>query len=160
MTPENIVGSLIKQIISLDIKDGMLPAFIEEYYDTNVGTARPSLVGLSSLLSLACRSFSRVFIVVDGFDELEEDTQQVMIAVSEQFFEQNSARLLISSRPHTPRLGWYLSSAFALKVTGQATDIRKFVKSRIKENYKLRMIIAGDHSLSEKIAGDIAVQGQ
>lgn len=160
MTPENIVGSLIKQIISSDVKDGMLPRFIEDYYDTNVGIARPSLVGLSSLLAMASRSFSRVFIVVDGVDELEEETQKVMIRLSKLFFRQNSARLLVSSRPHMPRLSRYLFPAFSLKITGQDTDIRKFVKSRIMEDFKLRMIIGGDHSLADKIARDIAVRSQ
>lgn len=160
LTPENIVGSLIKQIVSSDINDGKLPRFVDEYYDANVGSGKPSLIGLSSLLSLACRSFSRVFLVVDGFDELSEEIQQVMIIKSTQFFKQSAARLLISSRRHTPQLGWYLRSAFTLKITGKATDIRKFVRSRIKEDYKLQMVIEGDISLADKVAADIADRSQ
>jgi hypothetical protein len=159
-TPENIVGSLVKQIVSSNVNDGMLPSFIEEYYDANFGLGRPRLVGLSSLLNLACRPFSKVFLVVDGFDELGEETQQVMIEASKQFFKQCSARLMVSSRSHSAQLGWYLASAFALKITGKATDIRKFVKSRIKEDYKLQMIIAGDSSLTERVAADVSGRSQ
>lgn len=161
-TPENIVGSLIKQMASLKIRGGMLPRFLEDYYDASVGSGRPRLIGLSSLLSLTCRSFSKVFIVVDGFDELEEEVQEVLIEESKRFFKQTSARLLISSRPHTPRLGFYLAPAFSLTITGQATDICKVVKSRIKKDYKLQMIIAGDSSLTEGVAASIAdlSQGQ
>ena len=98
--------------------------------------------------------------MVDGFDELSDEIQQVMINKSTQFFKQSSARLLISSRRHTPQLGRYLRSAFHLKITGKATDIRRVVKSRIKEEYKLQMVIAGDSSLTEKVAADIAERSQ
>jgi hypothetical protein len=159
--PENIVGSLVKQIASLHISDGVLPKFLEEYYDSNVGFGRPPLVGLSSLLGTTCRAFSKVFFVVDGFDELGEEVQQVMISESKRFFKQSSAKLLVSSRPHTTQLEFYLgSSAFTLKITGQRTDIHKFVKSRMKRNLKLQRIIAGDSKLAENVAGDIADRSQ
>ncbi len=155
-TPENIVGSVIKPLSSLKVTDGMLPRCLEEYYDTNVGSGRPRLVDLTPLLSLTCRSFSKTFIVVDGFNELEEEVQQVMIGESKRFFKENSARLLVTSRPHTAQLGFYLHSAFSLKITGQTTDIQKFAKTRIKKDYKLQMIIAGDSSLAESVAAGIA----
>jgi hypothetical protein len=159
-TPENMVGSLIKQIASMKISDGLLPKFLEDYYDANVGSGRPRLVGLSSLLGLSCRSFPKAFFVVDGFDELEEEVQQVMVSESKQFFKQSSARLLLSSRPHTPGLNVYLHSAFSLKIVGQKSDIRKFVRSKMKRNYKLQMILGGDSSLAERVATDIAVRSQ
>jgi hypothetical protein len=106
--------------------------------------------------SLACRPFSKIFIVIDGFDELEEKAQEDLIQLSLEFFPTNSARLLISSRPHTPQLSFHLASAFCLKITGQATDIRKFVRSRFKKDYKLHMISAGDSSLAMSVAAEVS----
>jgi hypothetical protein len=159
-TPENLAGCLVKQMALLQIRDGSLPQVLEDYYDANVGSGRPRLVGLSSVLHLICRMFSKAFIVVDGFDELAQDTQQVMVNEAKNFFKQSSARLLLSSRPHTSQLSYYLSSAFSLKITAQSADVRKFVKTRLRKNYKLQMIIAGDTRLTESVATEIANRSQ
>lgn len=159
-TPENIVGALIKQMASLKIRDGMLPSFLEEYYDTNVGSGPPRLVGLSSLLSLTCRSFSKTYIVIDGFDELQAEAQKTLIEASRRFFKQNSTRLLISSRPQIASLRRWLFLAFSLTITGQSDDIWKYVKSSIKKDDTLQMIIGEDSSLSKSVIEEVVKRSQ
>lgn len=159
-TPQHIVGTLIKQFASLKVSDGMLPRFLEEYYDTNVGLGRPQLVGLASLLSLTCRSFSKSFMIIDGFYELDGGVQRIMITESKRFFKRNSTRLLISSRPHSPQLASFLRSAFSLKITAQDADLRKVVKSRMKRDSMLQMITGGDSNLADSVAEKVANRSQ
>ena len=94
----NILGTLIKQLLS----KGPIPSDVEdkiqEYYED--GSRIPDVTEMASILDSVSRPLSRIFLVIDGLDECEKDQWIVLLPVIERLARRlpQTIKIFITSR--------------------------------------------------------------
>lgn len=157
-TAETLVGALIKQIVLRKIVEGKLPDIVEDLYEKIGLDGKPSLATLVELLRDVTRLFAQVYIVVDGIDEVEEDTFGKLLDGALKMIPQNKTKFLISSRPHAYRISKYLEFGFKITVKAPEADVREYLSRQIKRNESLEMVIGDDPLLFKDMISEISQQ--
>src|ERR1700722_2684988 len=127
-TVSNLVASLLRQIvqgrraISDDVK-----SFFERHQRQ---TSRPTLDQLQDVLISEIRTRSKVFIVVDAWDECREDdeTRTLLLEVLRSLPRQ--ANLMVTSR-NLPSIGRDFKGAKRLHIRAKDDDMRAYIEGRI-----------------------------
>ena len=98
-TAQNLVGSLLKQLLQFYQETRRLPESVKELHRKSKGEIRPSVDSFCTALSSEIgKSYERVYVVVDALDEFPEITQAELLTTLEKIAREKIS-LLITSRP-------------------------------------------------------------
>lgn len=96
---QNLVGSLLKQLLQYKQGSRPLPESVKELYRKSKGESRPSVNEFrETLSSVIDESYHRVYVVVDALDEFPEIDQAELLTTLETI-EPKKVSLMIMSRP-------------------------------------------------------------
>ena len=153
-TPEHLLGSLIKQMVSG--KSSGIPKEVEELFKRIGEDDCPLLDDLESTLLKICGRQKDLFIVVDAVDELSNKSRNALLRV---FRRLQDVRYLFTCRPHLD-LGHLADNAphreTILRVKAQKKDLQSYLKTQIKADQELQEIIAKDTTYEGRICAKIA----
>lgn len=129
-----------------DIPDHIMPLYQRHYaYDT-----RPTTGEVVEALGFEIRTYSRVFIIVDGLDECLEGYRQDFAKVLGSLA--STVNLMVTSRPLPMIQGLFLH-AECLNISANNGDIRKYITTRISREHRLSLVIGTDHAFKESDQG-------
>ncbi|KAK0477525.1 hypothetical protein IW261DRAFT_1485021 [Armillaria novae-zelandiae] len=141
-----IIRSLLKQLIQARRR---LTAPIETFYDkwSGDGMRSPSLAEITSLFSAELKLYNHIYIILDGFDELNDDgcregVLDALKALGHQI------RVLVTSRPLYTMQSF--TKAHKTEIRANDADLKKCVLAGLAGG-NLPTLLSKDGSLHEKI---------
>ncbi|KAJ2934211.1 hypothetical protein H1R20_g2894, partial [Candolleomyces eurysporus] len=114
--------------------------------------SRPSHVELQQLMSAVVQKFDRVFIVLDGLDEADEDARKPLVDFINSL--PSNAYTLIMSRP-LGSLQRLFPCAVQVDIEARNEDIGRFVEKRILDIPSLHEVLLGKDAAKEEFCNAI-----
>jgi hypothetical protein len=146
-TAKNIIGSLLRQAVQ---QAGPIPNEIRVWFEDAKRLHSPPI--LSEMKSLLFSTFRhtkrRIYIVIDGLDELQPQSLEFLKILRDGLAESSAPRIMVMSRPF-PGFDGLRSSAPEIEINAHEDDMRAFVNARISD--RLNRIISSDSALEEEI---------
>lgn len=150
--PYNIFRSLLRQAVQ---QQGRIPDEIRVWFE---GTMKlNSLPTFSEIKTLLFRKFrsakSSVYIVIDGLDELQPQSQEIINILRDGLAESSALRIIVTSR-HGPGLVELSSNSPVVNIDAhlnKTDDLWIFVSAKITNNRHLQRLIGSDIALREKL---------
>ncbi|MCJ1287696.1 hypothetical protein MMC26_007048 [Xylographa opegraphella] len=152
-TLSNILGCILKQLI---VQCQMLPDFMARLYMKE----RHTLTSFEreifwKLLEQLNDNFSRILIVVDALDELENDgartRRNLMRTMSMSRESRSDIRIFATSRPHLEDINNALDRFPKLRIEARDNDIRSFLLQRINGSGDLEDVVQDDKDFQRAI---------
>jgi hypothetical protein len=142
------LGTITKQILE---KLTDVPLDIEEQIKSSIKC--PNNDNMTQILLSALSTFSRVYIIIDGIDELPTADQRAICSISERFqrFKNPEIKLFISSRPNTTITTSLSGFCVNLSTVNISPDIGYFVRARVKSSLDSGNLKIQDPALEEEI---------
>lgn len=146
---EYCLRSILKQLLLfLDI----MPAEVEKLYDNcSASSTSPDADTLTSLLALSVLRLSRVFLVLDGLDECNQEG--VLPRLIRQL-RTLDVKTICTSRPHLLNLPDQLGATSSLEISARSEDVEKYLTARLEEEWLF------DKNLKANIIESISKQVQ
>ncbi len=76
--------------------------------------------------------FEYVFLLLDAFDECDNDQQEAMLSLIHQFKSQSSIRIMLASQPHLQKLGTLSECAITINLSASDSDVRTYLSFRLE----------------------------
>jgi hypothetical protein len=140
----------------------MLPEITQKYEQGG----RPVMKDLIDCLKHLMGGFSTTFIIVDALDELSDKktTRPDFIKELKDLAKISSARLLVTSRPHSHDIKQIFSQNLQVQIKATEQDVREFLTSRIRNDVNLSCILEDvgeqDQGMLESIVNQILSKAQ
>ncbi|KAJ2934167.1 hypothetical protein H1R20_g2889, partial [Candolleomyces eurysporus] len=146
-SPSEIFASWIQQLVLLRNRSTL--EHVRESFQTHErGNSRPSDVELHQLMSAVVQKFDRVFIVLDGLDETEEDARKPLLDFINSL--PSNTHTLIMSRP-LGSLQRLFPCAVQVDIEARNEDIERFVEKRILDIPSLHAVLLGKDAAKEEL---------
>ncbi|KAK8131809.1 hypothetical protein PG984_008247 [Apiospora sp. TS-2023a] len=125
-----LIASLLGQLVQ---SQSPTPGFVEELYNLHKERrSRPSTDGLCQALRSATAPYSRIFIVVDGLDELTSSTRSQFISELRKLEAVLGANILVTSRA-TPDIAAMFSKTTCIEIRASEKDISTYVTRSVSQ---------------------------
>ncbi|KAF6749763.1 hypothetical protein DFP72DRAFT_912652 [Ephemerocybe angulata] len=153
-----IVGAYVRYAerqSTRDIFAGLLSQLIEDHScvysylrHTHTQRKRAALTeaGMIKAFQDIVRLFAKVFLVIDGLDEAEDNVKEVLLRLLPSL----GANVLITSRPLDLYVH-HLPNARHISIEARAEDIDRFVEVTVNSSSKLQSILNNDPALADKL---------
>jgi hypothetical protein len=151
-TVVNLIASLLQQLVRR--KRVISDEIVSLYHHHLDKRTRPTLAEWSKLLQSEVRHLSKVFVIIDAFDEHLEsnDTRYSFLAEIRKL--QSSIHLLVTSR-HIASIKREFEEAARVEIRASDIDIRRYLENRIKREHGLVRHVKVDSALQEAIINTI-----
>ena len=154
---ENLLASLLKQLAE---SQPSLPGTVTELYDLyKTKRTPPSFDEISRSLQVVTIPYSRVFIIVDVFDECQipDGCRQIFLSSLFNLQAKCGANLFVTSRPISTIEKEFEGNS-KLEIRASEEDVRKYLNSQL---FRLPRFVGRSPELQEEIKTDIvkAVDG-
>jgi hypothetical protein len=150
-----LIASIFKQLVQDH------PAISEWarslYDDHNSKATYPSLEELAEGLRMEVARYSRVFVIVDALDELDELYRVRLIEVIQSL--SNAVKLMVTSRP-LPPIEAIFRGGKSMQISASADDVRAYIQHRIQQEPRLRLFAGERGELQQSIVDKIGVNVQ
>jgi hypothetical protein len=135
LLPEDVVASVFIQLI--EQRNTLPPSLLLEFdkWKKAGRKSKPTGDRFTELLILCLSefNFSKVFVVIDAFDECKEDSREDLLRQLEQLNKKTEMRIFISTRPqHLDRLQKSFPGSLQLKIEAKEDDIQKYLEKKLK----------------------------
>jgi hypothetical protein len=146
---KDILGSLLRQALQ---QSGIIPDEVRDYFEhAQRLNAVPTLEEVKTLLFRFFRRTERsIYIIIDGFDELQPESQRVIGILRDELTGSAAPKILVTSR-HLGSLAKQRANAPTIEIKAPDTELRAFVKASLSPNSRLGRVIRGDSALREEI---------
>lgn len=151
-TPINLTASITRQLLQHQVS---VPEHIMIIYNRHKSkSTRPSFEEVLEMLKHSIASLTRVYLIVDALDELENAGQvhQNFIGRLRLIQDLYHVNLMTTSR-HIPSLAQDFQNSLCMDIRASPGDIRKYVQGHISD---LANCVKKDSGLQEAIANSIA----
>lgn len=130
-TSAELLACLAKQLVA---SKSHPPTELVDLAATLQGEARrPNFQQSQKLLASLCKSFSRVYLLVDALDEIRTSERKKFLSALYKI-ESGSTSFLFTSRPNIGDIQRQLKDATRLPIRAADADIRSYVHHRIRED--------------------------
>ncbi|MCJ1380087.1 hypothetical protein MMC17_003190 [Xylographa soralifera] len=149
-TPTTLIGSLLQQLVRSE--GHVVSNELIEYYESHSDVGRrPRLSEIFQILQAEVRRLDVYFVVLDALDEGAETTRSILLAHLVRL--RPKIRLMVTSR-QKPIPIYDLQSVLILEIRARNTDLRLYLRDRLKELPMARHI-EGDRMLEAHIVETI-----
>ena len=97
-TRENLLGSLLKQLVQLRKLRAISPSLKEAYASAKAINAKATPIELCKLLKAELKNYSRIFLVVDALDECMPSSRRDELMADLRKLQQENLSLMVTSR--------------------------------------------------------------
>ena len=151
----NLLTSLVCQ---LGLSEPVLsPELIASYEAHRSGVTNLSHAECTQLLRSTVTRFTKIFLVIDAFDEYHEECRGQLLAELHDL--KPRVNMLITSRG-LPTIERQLSEAVRLDVQARSDDILQYLRERIASSERLKSHINKDPSFDTLIATTITARAE
>jgi len=153
-TVRELIASILKQLVQ---DHPVISEWASSLYDKHHSKATyPLLLELMEVLRMEVGRYSRVFVIVDALDELDEH-HRVRLIKSIQSLS-NTVNLMVTSRP-LPPIEAISQGAKSMQISASAHNVRAYIQHCIQQEPRL-MLFAGERgelqeSIVDKISGNV-----
>jgi hypothetical protein len=154
-TADAVVSALLKQLVyQLD----SLPKQLESSYDQclNNGLSKPEMDTLTDMLVAFSSQFSKIFIVIDAYDECLEEERELLNPCLQRF-SQSGINLFLTARPHPwslDSLAERLPAVEFLEIKAEDDDVKIYVMEVLERNPQAKGL---HRDLKKKIVEHISI---
>jgi hypothetical protein len=154
-TVEAAIRALLKQVIyQLD----SLPQSLELIYDQclNRGLSKPEIDTFAEMLVDFSEQFSKVFVLIDAYDECLEEDRALLNSWLQRFSEYKML-LFLTTRPHPHSLDSLvekLQAVESLEIKAKDDDVKRYVIDVLERNPRAEDL---HHDLKKKIVEHISI---
>ncbi|KAI9770937.1 MAG: hypothetical protein M1840_002641 [Geoglossum simile] len=155
-TDANLIASLLQQIVQ---RGPSISDKLSSVYNRHIQKqTRPVLSEWLELLKSESRHFSKLFIVIDAFDEFSERN-----GTRDSFFAEirtlPNMHLLVTSR-HISTIESLFEKTARVEVRAIDTDVRRYLECRIEREGRLVRHVKADPSLKETIVDTVVAKAK
>jgi len=133
-TPAAIFGSFLNQLAENKMS---IRKELENLYRKNImRESRHLLPQIFEELKSAIDNYSKVFLILDGLDELSEENQNKVVTELQKLLNRQAdakVKLMVTSRPHLKTIKNNFCDACELKIEASDQDVRIYLASRIPD---------------------------
>jgi hypothetical protein len=140
---DDLLASLLGQ---LAVGQSVVPEFIGKLYDQHQKGENPQFDTRQALRTII-KTYSRTFIIIDGFDECRTDhIRNELLSEVYKLQEGSDTRLMATFRAHLPPK--FPSSVTELEIRAHQEDVKEYLSGRMSE---LRTVVQGNTELQDTI---------
>lgn len=137
-TPEKSIASLLKQLAIAH--HTLSKPLLDLYRRFNSQERRPQLQDLEQAFLLACRNFSRVFVVVDALDECDLKYRKGFLRSLSNLQKDQSLSIFVTSRSYEDHVNQLFGSCPRMKIQARESDLRRYILGEIEESHEIDAI--------------------
>lgn len=154
-TPITFIRSILRQIVTYIPK---MPQPLVEFYERFRGDPmQSSAADLLALFETLCKTFDRVYVVLDALDECHNDHRRhVLQALSS--LDLSIARLFLTTRSHSHDIKQYFAGIKPIPVQANEVDLVNYCHQMMEQNKTTRELV--DTSLKDEVAATISSAAQ
>lgn len=145
--------SLVGQLVFLE--SSLSKELIACYEAHGSGTTRPSHTESTQLLRAIINRYSKVFVIIDAFDECSEECRSLLLIELQHL--QPRMGILITSRA-MPNVERQLINVTRLEVHARSDDILQYIQERIACSEGIQSHVRKDLSLCNLISKTLAAR--
>ncbi|KAF6753495.1 hypothetical protein DFP72DRAFT_849122 [Ephemerocybe angulata] len=147
-TYHQILASLLSQLVeSHDVAYRHVAPICRRAQRTKEKITEPEMI---QALRETCRALTKVFIVVDGLDEVDDDIKEALLETLPSL----GANLMIVSRP-LDLFTSYTPKAIFVNIQARTDDIELLVLHKINKSVSLKAILRGDSTLTKRLCDQV-----
>ncbi|KAI9847544.1 MAG: hypothetical protein M1838_000843 [Thelocarpon superellum] len=148
----DLIASLLKQLLQQYIRqNGRLPERTTEFYQSHVLHAtRPSLEEYLAEIDFVISTFTQVFLIVDGVDELPTSEGDEIIRIASNRLALRKANIMLTLRP-TARVEDAVGSDTQVALPGDGADLREYVSDALDMRQSLAKLVQERPAFREDI---------
>lgn len=154
---KNILGVLIKQMLESRTPTTELAEWVLEHCGAD--QLLPTREDLLEIIIKTLSSFSRVFLVLDGIDELDSAEQGAAYDIIKQLLsiDRCSIKIFISCRPNALPSKWVTNRDRSLSISLDhvSNDLSQFVAHSVDQAIESGDLTLGDPSLRQEIVDSL-----
>ncbi|KAJ6574368.1 ankyrin repeat-containing domain protein, partial [Mycena capillaripes] len=147
--PLDLLSSLWRQLVLRKPITSLVQALYLQHFEKQT---RPSLLEVQEVLRSAIRKWTKVYIVVDAFDEYPEYPRHVLMEALAALGP--TVNLLVTSRPHID-LNVSVPNLETMEIRAHAEDIHKYVDEQIRRSSRLLKHLKARPELLQEIHSKI-----
>ncbi|KAJ7270941.1 ankyrin repeat-containing domain protein [Mycena rebaudengoi] len=149
-SPSNILAGLWWQLVS----ERPISPVVQQLYEKHQNQrTKPSLDEVREIFCSTVAEFSKVFIVVDAFDEYPEAHRFILLDTLATMG--GTVSLMLTSRPNIAPESFF-PTASVLEIRAKEEDIRRYVAAQIQNSFRLSKHVKARPELREEIETKIA----
>ena len=148
-----VLASLVKQLLS-QIPPAKFPKDIEAKYRREKAQ-HPSANDLVSMLHSMPKWFTRVFVVCDALDEMDQQEQRAELLPVFHKMEASGIALFLTTRPHPADIQDSFQDASTIELVPKEHDIRRYVEERLLANSRFQRIQRDSSGLKNQVVSKI-----
>ena len=148
-----VLASLVKQLAS-QIPPAEFPKDIEAKYQRKK-TQYVSANDLTNMLLSMSKWFSRVFVVCDALDEMDQWEQRAELLPLFHQMKASGIALFLTTRPHPTDIQDSFQDASTIELVPLEHDIRRYVEERLLANARFQKIQRGSSGLKNQVISKV-----
>ncbi|KAL8836267.1 MAG: hypothetical protein Q9176_006416 [Flavoplaca citrina] len=127
---ENTIASLLQQVVSALPK---VPTVVTALYQ-KFGKQKqsPTLRDLVHALSLSCRKYEVVYIIIDALDECESRCRAGLLSLLDDLKEY--AKLFVTSRPYPDNIREAFNCGPQIEIKAHSLDLERYISEQIRSS--------------------------
>ena len=129
-TLENTIASLLQQVVSALPK---VPTGVTALYQ-KFGKQKqsPTLRELVHALSLSCREYEVVYIIIDALDECESKCRAGLLSLLNDL--KKYAKLFVTSRPYPDNIREAFNCGPQIEIKAHSPDLERYISEQIRSS--------------------------
>ena len=148
-----VLASLVKQLLS-QVPPTKFPKDIEAKYQREKNQ-HPTANDLMDMLLSMPKWFSRVFVVCDALDEMDEQEQRAKLLPLFHDMKDSGIALFLTTRPHPADIQDSFQDASTIELVPKEHDIRRYVEERLLPNNRFQKIQRDSTGLKNQVVSKI-----
>ena len=148
-----VLASLVKQLLS-QVPPTKFPKDIEAKYQREKNQHATANDLMDMLLSMP-KWFSRVFVVCDALDEMDEQEQRAKLLPLFHDMKDSGIALFLTTRPHPADIQDSFQDASTIELVPKEHDIRRYVEERLLPNNRFQKIQRDSTGLKNQVVSKI-----
>ncbi|KUL83371.1 hypothetical protein ZTR_11270 [Talaromyces verruculosus] len=152
LSSERILGAIISQLLQKEGETQDIPQFLLKLYDKySLRETLPTLEELNRLFEELCQSVSKLFLVIDGLDELTDRKEIIQLLQRLSEIPHVNFKVFVASRPEIDlEMAFEFYCTIAITPSDNARDIEQYARSRVNK-LQLQDQIEADELIRELV---------
>jgi hypothetical protein len=137
-----VMASIVRQLLAQIPPSRFIEDVRKMYQEKR--SQQPMLDDIKQILSSIPGQFSRVFVVCDALDEMDQYNQREHLLPLFHHMKDSGIRLFLTTRPHPADIQESFSTASIIELTPAINDLRLYVEERLFKNTRFQRIIQNE----------------
>ncbi|RGP60303.1 hypothetical protein FLONG3_10911, partial [Fusarium longipes] len=155
-SPISILGAIVHQLaLQHDDAFEQLETYYQELHPERALTQSPDIDELRATISRMCEKFNHVFIILDGIDECQDETESVARTIEDLANCTDNTSIAIFSREED-EIQTALDDNFQnIIISARTEDIKTYIRAEMTVRESLGRLVVKDATVKERIEDEL-----